>query len=407
VRPLQNLASHAVALIAALAVAGCTGLAGTQPTAPGAVGTQASALGAVTSPSRLLDLQIEGSLPAPVPLDALRRQRQSLNGARPQRAFHAAAKVGVWATDTNFNYLVGQDPTGRKTVTAVDLSKNACLSPVALKVDHAQNVWVGCELTSFSGTNGAVQEYSGAGALVNKYLPACPSNVKNCQSFSGFGYDSGLDAAGNVFASLDLYAIETCVGSSCNTTLGGGFEWWPKGDPEATPRLISAGPSCSPICGVGYMDVDGSGNLWFSFTGTDPSGNAAAGLGEVTNPTTNAKVSIVEPLGTYGFFGGVYVSGNGQTLNVIDQQSRKISQYHLPLSPSGKPFKVLGPTRLNAFGIGDPVSGAFNQADSKFAAGDTGGWFDIGKVPSNRWSLVASPNFYSGIDGAAYTPSDK
>jgi hypothetical protein len=41
------------------------------------------------------------------------------------------------------------------------------------------------------------------------------------------------------------------------------------------------------------------------------------------------------------------------------------------------------------------------------AIGDTGGWFDIGKVSSNAWSDVANPNFYSGIDGAAYTPSDK
>lgn len=154
------------------------------------------------------------------------------------------------------------------------------------------------------------------------------------------------------------------------------------------------------------MDVDAAGNLWFTFSGYKQS-TYGFGLGEVTNPTTNPQFTIVESVGTYGFFGGVYVSNGGGALNVIDQKSRTISQYHLPLSPSGAPFKVLGPTRQNAFGIGDPVSGGFNKAESKMAIGDTGGWFDIGKVSSNAWSDVANPNFYSGIDGAAYTPSDK
>jgi hypothetical protein len=363
-------------------------------------------LSAGMSSSRLLELQIEGRLPAPVPLDVLRRQRRSLSRPRPQLALRPAAKVGLWATNTNFNYLLGQDATGRKTVTAIDLSKNSCYSPVALKVDHAQNVWVGCELTSFSATNGAVQEYSSAGTLENKFLPACPSNIKNCQSFSGYGYDSGLDAGGDVFASLNLYAIETCVGTSCSNNLGAGFEWWPGGNPSATPRLISLGTSCSPVCGVGFMDVDSSGNLWFTFTG--PSGSTSGfGLGEVTSPTKSPKFTIVEPIGTYGFFGGVYVSAGGQTLNVIDQKSRKISQYHLPLSPSGAPFKMLGPTRVTAFGVGDPVSGAFDQAETKLAIGDTGGWIDVGKVGKNAWSAAANLNFYSGLEGAAYTPSDK
>ena len=121
----------------------------------------------------------------------------------------------MWASNTNFNYLLGQDSTGRKTVTAVDLSQNNCYSPVALKVDRAHNVWVGCELTSFSATSGAVQEYSGAGVLLKRYTPACPSHVSGCASFSGYGYDSGIDSRGNVFASLNLYDIQIC-NPSCN-----------------------------------------------------------------------------------------------------------------------------------------------------------------------------------------------
>jgi len=154
------------------------------------------------------------------------------------------------------------------------------------------------------------------------------------------------------------------------------------------------------------MDVDLSGNLWFTFSGYDRS-SYGFGLGEISSPTKSPKLTIVEPVGSYGFFGGVYASNSGKTLNVIDQKARTISQYHLPLAVGGAPFDVLGPTLQNAFGIGDPVSGGFNSAGTRMAIGDAGGWFDVGKVSSNAWSAVASPNFYSGIEGAAYTPSDK
>lgn len=381
---------NCIVTFATLASAGCAGLQTTQPPAP----------------SGLLERQLAGRLPGPVPLDALRRELQRGVAQRPILAFHAGAKVALWATDTNFNYLLGQDKTGRKTVTAVDLSQNACYSPVAVKVDRAQNVWVGCELTSLSGTNGALQEYSGAGTLQKKYLPACPSPTSKCESFSGYGYDSGIDQNGNVFASLNLYSIETC-NPTCSDSLGTGFEWWPKGNPSAAPRLISVGANCSPVCGVGYMDVDASGNLWFTFSGYDQNSNYGFGLGKIASPTKHPKFTIVEPIGTYGFFGGVYASNGGKTLNVIDQKARTIAQYHLPLAPSGTPFDTLGPTLLNAFGIGDPVAGGFNKGDTKIAVGDTGGWLDTGKLAANTWSAVASPNFYSGIDGAAYTPSDK
>ena len=378
-----------LALLLVLVVGGC---ASTQTLAP-QIGP------------RLPQLQLAEGVQAPIPPAALRYELAHQSRSRPRLPFHPGAKVALWATDTNFNYLLGQDASGKKTVTAIDLSKNGCDDPIALKVDRAQNVWVGCELTSLSGTNGAVQEYTAAGVLRKQFLPACPTPVSECQSFSGYGYDSGLDSHGNVFASLNLYSMETC-NPSCVNVLGAGFEWWRKGDPHATPRLISLGMSCAPVCGVGYMDVDASGNLWFTFSGKKQS-TYGFGLGEVTKPTTNPQFTTVEPVGTYGFFGGVYVSHAGGTLNVIDQESRTISLYHLPLSPNGAPFKVLGPTRQNAFGIGDPVSGGFNKAESKMAIGDTGGWFDIGRVSSNAWSDVANPNFYSGIDGAAYTPSDK
>jgi hypothetical protein len=404
------LASHALAKFAVTAalvacIAGCTGSMGTQVPPDASGSDQAAALRTEKTPLVLLELQAEGRLQGPVPPEALRASLRHGRAIRPRLAVHPAAKVGLWASNTNFNYLLGQNASGTKTVTAIDVSENSCYSPVALKVDHARDVWVGCELTSTSGTNGAVQEYSAAGVLEKQFLPSCPSPVSQCQSFSGYGYDSALDASGNVFASLNLYDIETC-NPTCGSVLSAGFEWWPKGRPASTPRLISLGANCSPVCGVGFADVDSSGNLWFTFSGYHQT-TYGFGLGEVAHPTKNPQFTIVEPVGTYGFFGGVYASNGGKTLNVVDQKSRTISQYRLPLSPSGPPFNVLGPTLQNAFGIGDPVSGGFNAADAKLAIGDTGGWLDVGKVSSNAWSAVANPNFYSGIEGSAYSPSDK
>ncbi|MGB6520834.1 MAG: hypothetical protein WBE83_03575, partial [Candidatus Cybelea sp.] len=116
-------------------------------------------------------MQLAGTREAPVPPAALRFQLQHPGRMPARLSSHARAKIGLWASDTNFNYLLGQDSTGRKTVTAIDLSQNSCYDPLALKVDRARDVWVACELTSLSGTNGAVQEYNGAGAFHKQYLP--------------------------------------------------------------------------------------------------------------------------------------------------------------------------------------------------------------------------------------------
>ncbi|HEY2476103.1 MAG TPA: hypothetical protein VGI19_15045 [Candidatus Cybelea sp.] len=358
------------------------------------------------TPRRLLQLELEGKLPAPIPRKVLRYQLRHLGNAQPHSIFHgAAAKVALWTSDTNYSYLLGQSRRERKTAAAIDAAANGCNYPIALKVDHTQNLWVGCEFNS-AFTESVVQEYASDGTLKTQYVPGCPNPVSECQSFSSLGYDSALDASGHVFAVLNLYSIEIC-NPSCVSSESAGFEWWQAGSPSATPTLISTGANCAPICGVGYADVDGSGNLWFTFSGYDSSGNYGFGLGEVSNPTTNPTLTIVEPIGTYQFFGGVYVSNGGKTLNVIDQNARTISQYSLPLSPSGKPFNVLGPTFTNAFGLGDPVSGGFNQTDTKLAMGDAFSWLDIGKVATNHWYGVGNPNFYSGLNGAAWTPSDK
>jgi hypothetical protein len=391
---------------AVLFFAGCAG--SVSPSAPGVSGASNDRMALVQSPkspAQLLELQAAGRLQGPVPAERARLQLQELQAGRPQIHASKKGKVAIWATDTNFNYLLGQTANGRNTVTAVDLSRNFCLSPVGVRVDKSKNVWVACELTSPSATAGALQQYDGAGNIQKQYLPACPVSVEGCTQFQGYGWDSGIDSKGDVIASLNLYSIELC-NPSCNSSLGAGFELWPKGKSTSQPALISTGANCAPICGVGFMDVDASNNIWFTFSGYEGT-TYGFGLGEVTNVTTKPALSIVEPIGTYGFFGGVYTSNKGNTLNVVDQKSRTISQYHLPLSTNGKPFNVLGPVPQNAFGIGDPVTGGFNKNDTKLALGDTGGWLDLGAVPENTWSLIASPNFYTGLEGAAYTPSDK
>jgi hypothetical protein len=357
------------------------------------------------TPRRLLRLELGGELPAPIPRKVVRYQLEHLTDARPQLEFRRAAAVGLWTSDTNFSYLLGQARRGRQTVTAIDTAANGCNYPIALKVDHAQNLWVGCEFNE-AFTESAVQEYASDGTLKAQYVPSCPSPASECESFSSLGYDSAVDASGNVFASLNLYSIEIC-NPSCVSSESAGFEWWPAGNPSATPTLISVGANCAPICGVGYADVDGAGNLWFTFAGYNSAQTYGFGLGEVTHPTTNPTLTIVEPIGTYKFFGGVYVSNGGKTLNVIDQDARTISQYSLPLAPSGMPFNVLGPTYINAFDLGDPVSGGFNKTEKKMAIADAYGWLNIGTAATNAWHGVGNPNFYSGLNGAAYTPSDK
>jgi hypothetical protein len=398
------LMAPAAAFVVTMATA-CSGVQ-PPPVAAGATTDQRVALlRAPMSPTQLLELQAQGQLPAPIPQARVREQLRQIERGRPALKTNKAATIALWATDTNFNYLLGQTADGRTTVTSVNLAPNSCYSPVGVRVDASQNVWVACELTSPSTVSGALQEYGPSGAYEKQYLPTCPAALKGCSMFGGYGWDSGIDSKGDVFTSLNIYSYQVC-NPSCTSPLGAGFEWWPKGKNASKPHLISAGASCSPICGVGFMDIDADNNIWFTFSGYAGT-TYGFGLGEVTNPTTNPTVSIVEPIGTYQFFGGVNVSDAGKTLNVLDQSARTVSQYHLPLSPSGTPFHVLGPIPQNAFQVGDPTSGGFNKGETKLAYGDTGGWLDIGDVRANKWAAVASPNFYSGIEGAAYTPSDK
>jgi hypothetical protein len=315
--------------------------------------------------------------------------------------------VGLWVSNAGENYILGQTKNGVQTVVAIDAQSNGCVSPLALKVDHARNLWVACESGATSANSGVVQEYTAGAKLSATYSEGCPKPTKYCSSWFSYGYDEAV-GGGAVFTSI-LVSQEQICNPSCTQVTGAGFEWWAAGKNFAAPGYINVGNACTPVCEVDFMDLDASGNIWFDYYGYNAASNQYGyGLGEIVHPTSKSWAFVpIEPPGTYGFAGGVYVSHSGKTLNVTDQTARTIAQYHLPVTPNAKPFKVLGPTFVNSMGLGDPVSGGFNQAETNLALGDAYAWIDIGQVGKNAWRGVTNTNFYGGLDGAAYTPSDK
>lgn len=345
----------------------------------------------------LLQLQAAGKLPAPVRPDAVRRQLASAGRSwRPHVAFHGTANVALWAASNTYEYIFGQNANGSKTVSAIDVGANGCFYNVGIKVDAAQNLWTACqEDPTFE--RGSVQEYSG-GTLAGTYTEGCP--VPSCSQWYSYGFDVATDSFGHVFASLAYYAMT--AGST--STSGGGFEWW--SSPSSPPALIAL-PFGAPVSSIYFFDTDSAGNLWFDYEGCTTT--CGFGLGEIQTPTSTPTFVPVLAPGTIGYPGGVYVSDHGTVLNVTDQEARTTTQYALPWTPSESPLDVLGPTYENLAGCGDPVSGGFNQKDSRQALGDACGWLDVGKIKKkgkSRYAAVTNPNF-AGLEGAAYVPSDK
>jgi hypothetical protein len=354
---------------------------------------------------QLLQLQAEGKLPGPNSRKDMEREFKYLrNHPRPTIKLRAnGTGVGLWTSLSQYSYLLGENKKGKNTVAAIDTASNSCIFPVAIKVDHSQDIWTNCEDNGQTGLS-AEQEYSKSGSFIGSYNVACPvSGSESCSSTYAYGYDGAANAS-NVFAALTFFKFSIC-NPSCNQIYGPGFEYWPAGQPSATPTLIAL-PYNNPFQFVDYMDLDSNGNIWFDYEGCQmyypyDCGN---GLAEVQTPTTNPTVVVILPPDVYIESGGVYVSNGGNTLNVIDQSTQLVYQYHLPLSPGGTPFNTLGPT---AFGLGSPVSGGFNSADTKMAIGDDNAFLDIGTVSQNKWAVVKAPLFSDSLQGAAYTSSDK
>jgi hypothetical protein len=305
------------------------------------------------------------------------------------------ATVALWATLTQDNALLGESKKLAKTLTVVDTQANGCVYPVTVKVDASQNVWAGCEYNT-NDDAGVYQEYSKSGALTATYQDGCPSPVSSCSEF----YSESMDGAASssyVFDALSYYYAAINCSPSCTYEFGGGFEYWPTGGSQSAPTLIAL-PYGQPVYGVAFMDLDSSGNVWFDYYGCGAGSQCGDGIGEITTPTSNPTFVSIEAPGYLQCSGGVYASGAGAVINVIDSCSRTIYRFNTSGSQTGK----LGPILL-----GDPIAGGFNPGDARIAIGDEKGWLDVGTVKTNKWQTVASPYFRDGLMGAAYTPSDK
>lgn len=356
-------------------------------------------------PLELLRLQAEGKIPAPHPAEEMAEQLKLIeHHPRPRLARGHAKHVSIWASETDYSYLIGLVSSGRKAVAAINVGAEGCYYPQTIKIAASGDIWVACEYNAhFDGS--AVQLYQSAGALINSYAAGCPAPVSECDYFTGYGYD-GASNGTDVFAALAYSEEEVCT-TSCTYVYGSGFEWWPAKSPSATPTYINLGNSCQPVCETYFADIDTSGNLWVDYSGCSNSSHCGEGLAEITDPTTDPTFNSIEPPGTYKCPGGVYVGHGGVNLSVIDACTRKIYVYTLPLSPSGSPSQTLGPTPVDYLGFGEPVSGGYNKTDSELAIGDAYGWLDLGKVSSNKWKDVDTVDLVGNVQGAAYTPSDK
>lgn len=352
---------------------------------------------------KLLRLQAEGKLGGPVPRAVLQRQFQQLQ-KRPRLHVNVRPDVGavrIWSTMTPKNYLFGTGKGGKKVKVAYDTESSfGCGAPVGIKVDHSQNLWIGCETNSFTpyGTNMVVE----TGPYGSEFYPVvCPlsGGPFHCEQVQATGFDAAVNST-YVFAPMYGFFFDECVYSSCSNYSGTGFEYWPNGNPSATPGLIELGP---PVQNVYYADIDSSNNVYFDYYGC-LSSTCGFGLAELVNGGSYFLPVFLEPPGTYEFGGGVYLSNGGSILNVIDQLTRLVYQYKLPITGGQSPFNISGPTGA---GAGDPVTGGFDSTSNRMAIGDASGWLDLGNIGTDHWAAKKAPQFTDALEGAAFTPSDK
>lgn len=303
--------------------------------------------------------------------------------------------IRIWAAAEQTSTVFGLSLDAKSVLKVISTESQPVKGghPLTLKVDHAQNLFV----TDVSGGKaGVMQEYRN-GSFTRAYLPDCP--VSDCSNFTGSLTDTVVDS-NHVFAIMKK--IQYKVGS--HTVSGSGYEYWPNGNPSATPVAVLLPSDCSVICFVDAGDEDSSGSLWVR-----DFGEGGYGVAEITNPTTTPSFNQILPLDTFtihpGDIAGFYISNSGTVLNVGDS-SHKIYQYALPLPYGGSPFNTLTPCVRGC----DPHGFGFNRKDTLIAVGDGGpfkGWLDIGQVSENHWKKVSNPRFTVPFSSAVYTPSDK
>jgi hypothetical protein len=365
---------------------------------------------------KALKLQIEGKLPAAVPTKVLKKIYKAITTQkRPNWKYHPS-HVGAWTLNDAFGYMLGLKGNLKKTTTAVDVEANGCNAPVTAKEDANDHVWISCEYDE-SFTSGSAQEYNSVGRLLNVYDPGASSTGSGCQPsyyycFSeGLGFDEGQSST-NVWVGDTETILFYCPTSfyTCYEDVDSGLYEFPLGSPSATPTFINlygtSDGNNNSIYYVGYLDVDPSNNVYFTYDGCENGYPyiCGDGLAEYTN---TGQVQGLLPPGAIGFWGGVYVSGGGSTLNVIDQDTRENSQYALPMTYGAAPYNVMGPTPTNIFGLGDPIQGTFNASYTKMAIGDAYGWIDTLPVPNGTGKAIPNINCTDGCFGTTYQPSDR
>lgn len=307
--------------------------------------------------------------------------------------------IVIWAAAEQTSKLFGLSAGAKRVLDVISTERQPVKggNPLTLKVDRAKNLFV----TDVSGGKaGVIQEYTD-GHFVRAYSPDCP--VSHCSKFTGSLSDVVVDDK-NVFAIMER--IQYQVGSKIVSQSG--YEYWPKGNPSATPVAVLLSSDCSDICFYDAGDEDSSGNLWLR----DKGGAGGYGVGEITNPTTTPSFNQILPF-TFtidnGDIAGFYISNAGTVLNVGDS-SHKIYRYRLPLKYGGSPFNTLMPCSQGC----DPHGFGFNSKDTLIVVGDgttngsaDNGSLDIGQVSKNQWKKVTNPRFRVPYSSAVYTPSDK
>ncbi len=358
---------------------------------------------------QLMKLELAGKIPNPMSHSLMAKQIQYVE--HHKRPFFrsitpdkkSAGGVAEWSSMPDYDYLLGQSKKMTTTVGDIYTAANECYEPYMVKVDHSQNIWTACDETEPDFYAG-VQEYASNGSYTATYGGECPNPPPGyiaCEFWEGYGYDSA-ETSSNVFLSLDFFETEFCPSSgSCGIEEGGGFLYWPSGEPSATPTLIG-GADCDPLCEVFYTDADANGNLWFDYYGY-AGGEYGYGVGEITNPTSSTPtfVSILNP-GTMQCAGGVYVStlSGTQTVNALDCSTRKIYTF----TTGGVEGNQLGPVDL----FGEPYGLGFNSTDSAAVNADCElDWNNVGALAKGTWSPRKSDYEVSCLYGSAYTPSDK
>ncbi len=312
---------------------------------------------------------------------------------------HANARgIEIWAAAEQTSKLFGLSAGAKRVLDVISTESQPVKGgdPLTLKVDHAKNLFV---TDVDGGKAGVIQEYKD-GRFARAYSPDCP--VSKCSKFTGSLSDTVVDRS-HVFAIMKQiqYQVES------KTVSGSGYEYWPNGNPSATPVAVLLPSDCSAVCFVDAGDEDSSGNLWVRDNGA-----GGYGVAEITNPTTNPSMSQGLPLDTftinYGDIAGFSISNAGTVLNVGDS-SHKIYQYSLPVSYGTTPFDTMTPCGEGC----DPHGFGFNSTDKLIVVGDgttgsaSSGWLDIGQVSKNHWEKATNRRFTFPFSSAVYTPSDK